>query len=89
MIGFLNYYPQNYYLGTLKFYLNKFGFQVVMQDYQTDPRTIYAIVGNFALMKCDIPSFLADFVTIYSWTDGSGNEYFRDVANNFGNIYKN
>ena len=55
-----------------------------MQDYQTDPRTIYAIVGNYALMKCDIPSFLADFVTIYSWTDGTGNEYFRDVENKFG-----
>ena len=59
-----------------------------MQDYQTDPRTIYAIVGNFALMKCDIPSFLADFVTIHSWTDGTGNEYFRDVENKFGNDIK-
>ena len=57
-----------------------------MQDYQTDPRTIYAIVGNFALMKCDIPSFLADFVTIHSWTDGTGNEYFSDIANKFGNF---
>ena len=56
-----------------------------MQDYQTDPRTIYAIVGNFALMKCDIPSFLADFVTIRSWIDGTGNEYFHDMENKFGN----
>ena len=58
-----------------------------MQDYQTDPRTIYAIVGNFALMKCDIPSFLADFVTIHSWTDGSGNEFFHEAENKFGNLF--
>ena len=57
-----------------------------MQDYQTTPRTIYAIRGNFALMKCDIPSFIADFITIYSWTDGEGNEYFPDVGNKFGNF---
>ena len=40
---------------------------VVIQPYETDVGKEYVIVGNDAIMKCSIPSFVADFVTIVSW----------------------
>ena len=43
------------------------------------------IVGNSALVKCEIPSFVADFVSVESWKDNEGNEYFINLSNNFGN----
>ena len=43
------------------------------------------IVGNSALMKCEIPSFVADFVSVESWKDNENNEYFSNLSNNFGN----
>ena len=36
----------------------------------------YVIVGNDAILKCKIPSFVADFVSVVSWQDAEGNEYF-------------
>ena len=36
----------------------------------------YVIVGNDAIMKCKIPSFVADFVSVVNWQDALGNEYF-------------
>ena len=36
----------------------------------------YVIVGNDAIMRCKIPSFVADFVSVVSWQDAEGNEYF-------------
>ena len=44
------------------------------------------IVGNAALLKCEIPSFVADFVTIDSWIDNENNEYFSALNLNYGNI---
>ena len=34
------------------------------------------IVGNSALIKCEIPSFVADFVSVVSWVENNGLEYF-------------
>ena len=42
-------------------------------------------MGNSALLKCEIPSFVADFVTLDSWTDNQGNEYFSGLNSNYGN----
>ena len=58
---------------------------VVTQDYETDADREYVIVGNSALVKCEIPSFVADFVSVESWKDNEGNEYFINLSNNFGN----
>ena len=44
------------------------------------------IIGNAALMKCEIPSFVADFVTVNSWIDNTGSEYFAEVDLNYGKI---
>ena len=37
-------------------------------------------------MKCEIPSFVADFVTVNSWIDNTGSEYFAKVDLNYGNV---
>jgi hypothetical protein len=34
----------------------------------------YVIKGNAAILKCSIPSFVADFVHVVSWVDDSGEE---------------
>ena len=57
----------------------------VTQDYRTDAQIVYVIMGNSALLKCEIPSFVADFVTLDSWTDNQGNEYFSGLNSNYGN----
>lgn len=54
---------------------------VVAQYYDTDVNKAYVIRGNAAVLKCEIPSFVADFVSVVSWhTDQSedflpGTEY--------------
>jgi len=35
----------------------------------------YVIRGNSVVLKCSIPPFIADFVTVTSWQDNSGNVY--------------
>ena len=53
-----------------------FSFSVVAQKYDTGTSDSYIIVGNSALVKCEIPSFVADFVSISSWVDNQNNEYY-------------
>ena len=48
---------------------------VVNQFYLTDGENEYVIRGNSAILKCKIPSFIADFVTVDAWIDNDGNEY--------------
>ena len=59
--------------------------KVVIQAYDTDFHKAYVINGNSALLKCEIPSFVADFVIVESWIDSEGNEYFMQIDNNYGN----
>lgn len=35
----------------------------------------YVMKGNAAIMKCSIPSFVSDFVSVIAWIDEDGNEY--------------
>lgn len=42
----------------------------------------YVIKGNAAILKCSIPSFVADFVKVESWIDETGNELFP--SDNYG-----
>ena len=44
----------------------------------------YVILGNDALLKCDIPSFVTDLVDIFGWNDNEGNEYLANNLN-YGN----
>jgi len=38
-----------------------------MQNYITEAENEYVIRGNTAIMKCKIPSFVADFVSVDAW----------------------
>ena len=50
---------------------------VVSQTYSTDAQhKVYVILSNSALVKCEIPSFVADFVSVINWVDNNGVEYF-------------
>ena len=40
----------------------------VIQMYETDVAKEYVILGNDAIMKCSIPSFVTDFVSVMGWT---------------------
>ena len=51
-----------------------------------ETHNVYVIKGNAALFKCEIPSFVADFVTIDSWNDNVGNQYFSDLTNDYGKL---
>lgn len=53
-----------------------FMISVVNQIY--DPEVMskeYVIRGNTAVLKCSIPSFVADFVFVESWLDEDGTVY--------------
>ena len=56
---------------------------VVAQDYRTEADNAFIIRGNSALLECEVPSFVADFVKVVSWTDSEGNAYHpgRDYGN--------
>ena len=47
----------------------------VTQNYATEPINEYVILGNDVIMKCSVPSFMSDFISIVGWTDNSGNEF--------------
>ena len=42
------------------------------------------IVGNSAIVKCEVPSFVTDFVSVESWKDNENNEYFSGDSNDLG-----
>ncbi|XP_076390065.1 Down syndrome cell adhesion molecule 1 isoform X39 [Megachile rotundata] len=48
---------------------------VVAQYYDTDVNKEYAIRGNSAILKCVVPSFVADFVKVLSWHTNEGEEF--------------
>lgn len=39
--------------------------------------------GNAAILKCTIPSFVADFVSVIAWIDEEGTEYRPSSDGNF------
>ena len=44
----------------------------MQQFYESEVNNEYVIRGNSAVLKCSIPSFVADFVQIISWQDENG-----------------
>ena len=49
-----------------------FSISVAIQAYIVDVSREQVILGNDVLLKCDIPSFQADFVSVESWVDSEG-----------------
>lgn len=58
---------------------------VVSQEFEVEADNEYVIRGNSAIMKCEIPSFVADFVTVTMWSDSAGNEYPPN-SNDYGTL---
>lgn len=48
---------------------------VVTQTYNTYGDQEDIIRGNSAILKCKIPSFVADFLEVVSWVDDVGNVF--------------
>ena len=53
---------------------------MVSQSYTSGAHEVYVILGNAALVKCEIPSFVADFVAVLNWIDDVGNEFFPSAS---------
>ncbi|XP_025202766.1 Down syndrome cell adhesion molecule-like protein Dscam2 isoform X18 [Melanaphis sacchari] len=47
----------------------------IEEPYRSEVNNEYVIRGNSVVLKCSIPPFIADFVTIVSWQDNRGNVY--------------
>lgn len=48
---------------------------VVNQYYEAEVVSEYVIKGNTAVLKCNIPSFVADFVKVEAWVGSDGTEF--------------
>lgn len=55
---------------------------VVNQYYEAEVVSEYVIRGNTAVLKCNIPSFVADFVRVEAWVGSDSKEY--TYSNEFG-----
>ena len=53
------------------------------QSYEVEADNEYVIRGNSAVMKCEVPSFVADFVSVEMWVDSAGRSYRPDT--DYGN----
>jgi hypothetical protein len=64
--------------------LKMFTFSVAIQSYLVDVALEQVILGNDVLLKCAIPSFEGDFVSVSSWVDSEGQ--IISVNENYGNF---
>ena len=47
-------------------------FSVALSSYRVVVDEEQVMLGNEILLKCDIPSFVADFVAVDGWVDSEG-----------------
>ena len=55
---------------------------VAMSTYRVDVSIAQVIMGNEVLLKCDIPSFATDFVSVVSWVDSEGLTFTHNSLGN-------
>lgn len=55
---------------------------VVIQAYEAEADNEYVIRGNPAVMKCEIPSYVSDFVYVDLWMDSDGGTYYPEDSGN-------
>ena len=67
-------------------YSRELNFSVAIQPYLVDVGLEQVILGNDVLLKCDIPSFEADFVSVLNWADSDG--LLISPNENYGNSMK-
>ncbi|XP_053593565.1 cell adhesion molecule Dscam2 isoform X31 [Microplitis demolitor] len=51
---------------------------VVSQYFEVQVYDVFAIRGNAAIFKCQVPSFVADHVDVAGWIDSAGGNYRAD-----------
>lgn len=54
---------------------------VVIQQYEAEADNEYVIRGNSAIMKCEIPSYVSDFILVDMWVDSDGGSYYPNNEN--------
>lgn len=57
--------------------------KVVQQFYQTRVIDEFVLRGNAAILKCNLPSFIADFVYVEAWIADDGTEILPN-SDDFG-----
>ena len=50
---------------------------VVSQDYRTNVFEVSVLTGNSAILKCEVPSFVTDFVRVIGWIDETSGDSFH------------
>ena len=61
-----------------------FKFSVTGQQYETHILPESVMVGNDGMLKCAVPSFVADFVSITAWVDSEGINLGRGRSGHHG-----
>ena len=56
---------------------------VVLHSFEVDVFKENVVLGNDALMKCQVPSLVADLVSVHSWLDSKGNEFGMNAPGNW------
>lgn len=56
------------------------------QAYHPEIMTEYVIRGNSAILKCSIPSYVAEFVTVEAWIREDGETYLPKLRSSDSGI---
>ena len=56
---------------------------VVTQPYRSAVVEEYILEGNSAVLKCTVPSFVADFITVHAWVEETTGDTFY-ATNEYG-----
>ena len=57
------------------------------QRYETEVLSEYILEGNDAMLRCLVPSFVSDFVTVVGWVDNQGNMFQKNNLEGKQNIW--
>lgn len=49
---------------------------VVRQKYEVQVRDVYVLPGNTGVLRCDIPTFVKEYVAVTSWVRDSAYNIF-------------
>lgn len=47
------------------------------QSYNTEVHNEYVVLRNDVILKCSLPSFVADFVSVTAWVDSQANTHHQ------------
>ena len=56
---------------------------MILQKYLVEIHNEHIILGNDAIFKCSIPSFVSDFVSVQAWVDNEANAFEINSNGNY------